>query len=90
MPVSIFGNFYDGRREQRLVYLNDVREKVLKRVGSHLTNQLTLEDVIHEEVIPNITYACSNYKDFRFYCNFFLFIVLLVRRCWVSLLLVVL
>ncbi|XP_019860663.1 PREDICTED: uncharacterized protein LOC109588989 [Amphimedon queenslandica] len=55
LPVSIFGNFYDNRREQRLRYLNDVREKVLKRAGSHLTNELTLEDVIHEEVIPNIT-----------------------------------
>ena len=66
LPVSIFGNFYDNRREQRLRYLNDVREKVLKRAGSHLTNELTLEDVIHEEVIANITYANSNYKHFNF------------------------
>ena len=53
-PVTIFGNFYDGRKEEREKYLLEVREKVLGRTGTRPHNKITQEDVIHEELIPNI------------------------------------
>ena len=54
LPVTIFGNFYDGRKEEREKYLLEVREKVLGRTGTRPHNKITQEDVIHEELIPNI------------------------------------
>ena len=35
-------------------YLMDVRERVLGRTGTRPQDKLTLEDVIHEDLIPNI------------------------------------
>ena len=54
LPVTIFGNFYDEHNKERERYLIEIREKVLTRTGKRSHASLTLEDVIHEELIPNI------------------------------------
>jgi coiled-coil and C2 domain-containing protein 2A len=55
LPVSIFGNFYEGKRSIRLQYLNEVRQKVLERSGTHPTTELTLDDIITKDTIPTIS-----------------------------------
>lgn len=54
LPVSIFGNFYADRHDKRLRYLQDVRVRVLGRVGTHPHDLLTTDDVIIDDGIPNI------------------------------------
>ena len=54
LPVSIFGNFFADRHDKRLRYLQDVRARLLSRVGTHPHDLLTTDDVIIDDGIPNI------------------------------------
>lgn len=59
LPVSIFGSFFEGKREERLRYLGDIRDRLLNRTGSYHSSQLTLEDIVHQQLIPEFRYILN-------------------------------
>ncbi|CAI8044918.1 Coiled-coil and C2 domain-containing protein 2A [Geodia barretti] len=54
LPPTYQGDFHGNRREERNRFLLQIREQVLSRVRSGRA-QLKLDDVIHYDIIPNIS-----------------------------------
>ena len=57
LPISIFGDFYKRRQEERTKFLLDIRERILQRVGTHPQTQLTLDDIMVPQSANTLRYV---------------------------------